>query len=265
MTTDGFSTRARVRSVTHIDQQVGLASSWSRQAYYAGVAPTQGLVYPQDAQVHPLHYMTPANPGGVARTRRVLEHVGDQMRFRVGYFPSRTTVQFMVTQCRETARRLEIEKTGDQLSVINQLGETIRYLLVKDEDGTLYVRRDELRSEDDWAPWPDGKKEALRVGQRERQIALVTRLVADARLETPPGFDRSMLRDRMFGGGGGWGNNARNDLGILERRLQSAIGVDANNWGARSYMAITDGCGEVSMGVQDAQLTGSLFVITGKY
>lgn len=53
MFTDGISVRARVRSLTHIDQRTQHAVSFSRQSYYAGVAPGDGLVYPKIHSYYP--------------------------------------------------------------------------------------------------------------------------------------------------------------------------------------------------------------------
>ena len=43
---DGLGVRVRVRGLIEIDQRVGRTVSWSRQSYYAGLAPSQGLASP---------------------------------------------------------------------------------------------------------------------------------------------------------------------------------------------------------------------------
>ena len=54
---DGLGIRVRVRSFTEIDQRAGRAVSWSRQSYYAGLAPSGGLTFPETAVVFPIeHY-----------------------------------------------------------------------------------------------------------------------------------------------------------------------------------------------------------------
>ena len=48
---DGLGTRARVRSVTQIDQRNRRAVCWSRISYYAGLAPSRGLTFSDDIVV----------------------------------------------------------------------------------------------------------------------------------------------------------------------------------------------------------------------
>ena len=43
LVSDGLGVRARARSLTRIDQTSGRTVSWSRQSYYAGLAPSAGM------------------------------------------------------------------------------------------------------------------------------------------------------------------------------------------------------------------------------
>jgi len=54
---DGLGVRTRVRSVTCLDQRTGSAACWARLSYYAGLAPSAGLVFPADVAVIPLEPM----------------------------------------------------------------------------------------------------------------------------------------------------------------------------------------------------------------
>ncbi|MBC7852614.1 MAG: hypothetical protein IAF94_04185, partial [Pirellulaceae bacterium] len=51
---DGLGVRTRVRSYTLLDQRSGQMVSWSRQTYFASVAPSRGLKYPTDTLVFPI-------------------------------------------------------------------------------------------------------------------------------------------------------------------------------------------------------------------
>ena len=50
---DGLGVRVRVRGLMEIDQRVGRTVSWSRQSYYAGLAPSQGLRFSERTAVYP--------------------------------------------------------------------------------------------------------------------------------------------------------------------------------------------------------------------
>ena len=52
---DGLDVRVRVRGVVEMDQKNGRMVSWSRQSYYAGLAPSQGLRFPANAAVYPIY------------------------------------------------------------------------------------------------------------------------------------------------------------------------------------------------------------------
>src|SRR5262249_23005906 len=51
---DGVRTRLRVRSFADLDQKTGRAAVWSRQSYYAAIAPSQGLHFPDDSTAFPI-------------------------------------------------------------------------------------------------------------------------------------------------------------------------------------------------------------------
>ena len=102
-------------------------ATWSRQSYYAGLAPSGGLSFPQDALVFPIEFMPAAFRSVFAGSRRVQQWEGDQVHYRVGYFPSRTTVQFAVAWAGQTERGLRVlapklaEAHAAGITVTNQL------------------------------------------------------------------------------------------------------------------------------------------------
>ena len=53
---EGLGVRCRVRSITELDTVHGRAISWSRQTYYASLAPSGGLQFPADAAVYPIDF-----------------------------------------------------------------------------------------------------------------------------------------------------------------------------------------------------------------
>jgi hypothetical protein len=134
---DGFAMRLRARSFTELDQRTAQAAIWSRQSYYAGLAPSQGLVFPEDTLVMPLRY----EPGASTNDRStVLEWKGEQV-LRRGYLSARTATQLMVARATECDAQLVVSEVGNDQPprVENQLGSTIKYLVVRTADGALYA------------------------------------------------------------------------------------------------------------------------------
>ena len=62
MISDGLVIRLRVRSFADLDQTTGRAAVWSRQSYYAGVAPSRGLAISRRYNGLPVAY----EPGAIA-------------------------------------------------------------------------------------------------------------------------------------------------------------------------------------------------------
>ena len=135
---DGLGVRLRVRSFTEIDQRAGRAVSWSRQSYYAGLAPSGGLTFPETAVVFPIdHYPAERAYGSLATQWLVWDK--DQ-NLASGYISSRSTAQFLVVDSGPRSRGLLVESGTDNAEawVINGLGAAIDKLVVKDERGRTH-------------------------------------------------------------------------------------------------------------------------------
>jgi len=84
--TDGLGVRSRVRSFTMLDQRSGQMVSWSRQTYFASIAPSRGLKYPADTLVFPM--LIKQNETG--STYRALDWEPDGQRLKYGFLASRS-------------------------------------------------------------------------------------------------------------------------------------------------------------------------------
>jgi hypothetical protein len=131
---DGLGTRARVRSYSEL-LPTGEVAAWSRQAYYAGVAPSSGLVYPRTATVLPIEFDPNLDAGG----NRVIEFSKENLRFTGGYLRSRATSQHLVMNVAKTSGELRIRRDADEKppTVANELTCGIDQLLILD-DGEAY-------------------------------------------------------------------------------------------------------------------------------
>ncbi|TWT66310.1 hypothetical protein Pla123a_47040 [Posidoniimonas polymericola] len=137
---DGIGLRVRSRSLTFIDQHSQQACSWSRQSYYAGLAPAEGLTFPRSAAVYPtlppwdMASRDPSNP----YMREVLLSDNTQQLSR-GWLASRDTSQLLVLDGGPATARLEVDATGDGVRAVNRLGVELDQLLVLDREARWWV------------------------------------------------------------------------------------------------------------------------------
>lgn len=135
---DGVRVRLRVRSFADFDQTTGHAAVWSRQSYYAALAPSQGLAFPANTAVYPLAY----EPGDRSSDRTTLLHWEDAQQLRRGYLAPRTATQFMTCRALTSPVRLLVTEPaapGAPLAVENQLGTLIHHLLVRSKHGEYHA------------------------------------------------------------------------------------------------------------------------------
>lgn len=133
---DGFGTRCRVRSVTLLDQTTGEATSWSRQTYYSGLAPAEGMVFPRTSVAYPLlpgwRETFLASRQNSSRDVVIDDH---SQRLATGWLRSRETSQLLVVDCQQTDEKLAIKPQAGGLAVSSTFSSTIASLLAFDQDG----------------------------------------------------------------------------------------------------------------------------------
>lgn len=140
--TDGLGVSSRIRSFTRLDDR-GRAVSWSRHSYYASLAPTKGLVFPDDAAVYsivPNAWKTQNS----SRQRR-LRWDGGEQQFQTGYVLPRTVTQFLVVRATEAPGGVKFSAPGDQAEppeITNNLDVPIETLLARNDQGAVFFARD---------------------------------------------------------------------------------------------------------------------------
>ena len=265
--TDGIGARYRVRSITHIDQRAGLAATWARQVYYAGIAPSGGLTFPTDAVVHPIvqspNYEFPAS-------QRQVNWQDRQQRLTGGHMQSRVMSQFMVLRSRESPLGIDVHNQADRVSITNRLGARIRDIYLVAEDGRRYGGVDLATA----------AGESVELMEQTDPVAIHRRLlelIEEHPLALPEGFDMASLNDIEQMNGtyyyGYYGNNAiiSTRTSILEKHLSIITGTSKGSTvrnkafvRPRTYVAVVDGCAEVPIGV-DGTEQDSLYLITGAW
>jgi hypothetical protein len=147
---DGFSTRARLRSFTILDQ--GRAACISRHTYFAAFVPSDGLQFPADTAAYPLHNQPWNHATGYQDhffgTSSVWQN--DKLILRSRYLGAREQRQFMVQRSANTQAELKVvakpassdSKTPASVTVENRLGVAIEMCLLNDAAGNVFMVRD---------------------------------------------------------------------------------------------------------------------------
>jgi len=259
---DGLGVRARVRSYAEIDQTTERAVSWSRQTYYAGLAPSGGLGFPTGAAIYPLEYY-PSNRRRQRRSDRWLDW-DEEQRLTSGYLGARSTAQFMVVQSHRSRRGLDIIEPADQknaLRVTNKLDAGVAKVLICDSAGR-YHWAENVETGEEFRPRKINATEAaqqLRLSYNEN------------RPEVPKGFDPRHYRNSL-----GFSRYWRTDVdqglsppalnqSVLERGVQRAMYTDASAMKPRTYIAITRTTTEASLGYQASREEASFHVVVGRW
>ncbi|MCC9627347.1 hypothetical protein LOC68_02975 [Blastopirellula sp. JC732] len=172
---DGFGIKLRTRGVTLLDQRTGEAVVWSRQAYYAGLAPSSGFKFPRDAAVFAIN-QTPTDRG----QDQLMVLSEDSQHFKRGYFRSRVTHQMLVVRPTETDLKLAITEKGDSLEVENLLGTDIKQVVINGKDPKHLFVTSDLKA---------GEKRTLAIST-PAEAGKIRELLAEYDLELPIGFNQ---------------------------------------------------------------------------
>jgi len=254
---DGFSVRVRARSITLIDQAAGEATCWARTSYYAGLAPANGLAIPDDTVVYPIRpAISSANSGfgqQYARDQRELEW-GEQQRLTRGWLASRTPTQYLSIASRASSKRLLFKSQGDRLSVTNELGVEILWLVVQDHRGKFYAGE---------VVEADSSAELIETKLIPAMSQLRMKITENV-LELPAGFvvtqrQRLSLRNSQLPEFYSLSNN------LMEAQINSLVSPLIDSWGDGTYIAITAAGPEFSLGVEGAIESGSFHVVRGSW
>ncbi len=266
---DGLSTRVRVRSLTQIDQRRGHAVCFSRLSYYAGLAPADGLRFPEDVAIYPFEY------GAYYRyyRRRNSEREivwDDGQRLTKGWISSRTPMQLLTVRSRPSERGLTLLDDGGsgQPRVLNRLGTPIRHLFVRLPSG------DCGRAEDVGAGATVELTPITQTQMGKQLNRITTNNSLDASPRDPRGYYGRRPRRRSSDAfatydGSAWADTwATQEDSCLERAiasLRSPHGGDGALATRGSYAAIVEQSPEVELGVESAREEASFHVILGRW
>ncbi len=253
---DGLDTRARVRSVTRIDQRNGRAVCWSRISYYAGLKPSRGLSFSDDIVVIPYERL----PRLERRTRRDLIWGQDQWLVS-GWINSRTPTQVITVRSRASQIGVAIDDASaatGKLGLTNGLGTPIQQLLVRTKDGKYFGVAGVA---------PNATAVAVAVKPSEA-LAQMRPLFAKAQPRMPPGAESTVDSFISLGYGGGGADTRTAKTGRLEDSITAIQKYGANRKSTvlapGSYAAIVEKSPEVELGT-DATEESSLHMVVGRW
>jgi hypothetical protein len=256
--TDGLGVRTRVRSYTLLDQRSGQMVSWSRQTYFASIAPSRGLKFPADTVVYPI-VLKPTDTGSNYKS---IDWEKDGQRLKSGFISSRSLQQFMVVRSAKSETRLEVseQKPGPRLQVRNTLGTKVQFLVLRDSQGN-YFAAENLPLDATAEPAPAKVKDA--------QIAL-TKLIDAEDPEYPQGYDPTMSGNaltRMFRGAfpPTAFSPVNTNVSLLERNIDRIGASSGELLEPGTYLALVDVAPDVPMGVTNSKQKESLHLIRGRW
>jgi hypothetical protein len=254
---DGLGTRVRVRSFTEIDQRSGEAACISRQSYYSGLAPGNGLSFSDNTMVVPIlapTYDRWRRYGQLNDARSI--RWDERQNLTEGWLASRTPTQYLIVRSRATEHRLDIKSRSGSTSVKNKLGTRVLALMVCDSTGATH-----------WGEGIDADSETGLSAIKKSEASLkLNSLFAASRPEFP--------RDMNLGYGYRLGFNRDydeefHDPEMVRSRLEQSLKTFGPAYAykpqPRTYLAIVESSPEVELGVDGAAEEGSFHVVFGRY
>lgn len=136
---DGLHTRVRINSVSYLDQRGEQAASWSRQTYFAGIAPRGGPSYPEETAIYPVDRWAKSWNTTLAR----MTNWDGGQHLASGYLASRDMTMFVVINSQDRKPKLIFNPRPDGQSYVarNELGVAINLLVARDAIGNYFLAR----------------------------------------------------------------------------------------------------------------------------
>jgi len=249
-----------------LDQRTGEAVCWARLSYYAGVGPSEGLRFPSDMAVLPIH---PARREETDARR--ISHWSEDQHLASGWLAARTPAQFLTIRPRRTAARLNVVAAdGQPVRVENALGVSVIHLVVFDGQGRPHVAEDVAAG---GSAALTANADLTEIGQALFDGQSSKRMpegIAD--MQSHRGLFDVSRGDWYYYPPGRFGVSSAG-AGVASRleRVLAALGgsktaiANTQNHQPKTYVAIVDRSPEVVFGLESVQEEASFHVIVGKW
>ncbi|MGL4512028.1 MAG: hypothetical protein ACRCT8_02985 [Lacipirellulaceae bacterium] len=262
---DGFGTRVRARSLTFLNQPERTAASWSHLSHYAGAAPSDGMVFPDDCAVYPIAPFWETALAAPQRESRAVTWKAGVQRLAPGWLRSRTATQHLVVRSGAYAGSLEFDESAKGLAVRNRLDGDVELLLASPAEGEWRLARGLASSE-------AATLDPVTIIAATNELRL---LFVDNRPEFPLGAG-SAIEETLdnFGAAGPMrrlmreASGADLDTNLLNAGIDRIAGLDggpALDLPPRTYVAITRKRVHTPLGVEGAEEEESFHVTVGRW
>jgi hypothetical protein len=136
---EGVSATSRTEAFTILDESSHRATTIGWTAFYAPIAPSEGLRFGYDTELDPVFPDAWGYMG--AAGYRAIDLSSDQ-HLASGWITSRVPAYFKFRKSETRRERLTIRRSGgDSISVVNGLGADVRSLWLADGDGRIYTTK----------------------------------------------------------------------------------------------------------------------------
>ena len=135
---EGVTPTFRSQGITLLDQANHRATTIGAMAVYCPLTPGGGLSFGYETEVTPLVQVWNYGPFGPSGTRREIDWTQAQHLQR-GWVSARVPAYFHLRKSETRRERIEIERNGNELSIVNGLGADIARLWLADENGNVFI------------------------------------------------------------------------------------------------------------------------------
>ena len=135
---EGITPHARIEGVTLLDQHSHRATTLGATAFYAPLTPGDGLRFSYDTEATPVGFAGELRGYGPRQDGSPVEVELTQVQhFRRGWVTARVPAHFQLRKSETRRERVQLERTGGNLAVVNGLGANIETLWFADTNGVI--------------------------------------------------------------------------------------------------------------------------------
>ena len=173
-------------------------------AVYCPLTPGGGLKFGYETEVTPLVQVWNYGPFGASGTRREMDWTQAQHLLR-GWVSARVPAYFHLRKSETRRERIELERNGNELSIVNGLGADISRLWLANENGSVFIVMNNVGAgkKAKLSPFNDFPKVSSRLGPKGmfKEIGYTTQGVSSGRNSAEylvPGSYIAELNDNPF-------------------------------------------------------------------
>jgi hypothetical protein len=130
---EGFTPDVRIEGLTYLDQVNRRAASMGLAAFYCPLTPSEGLFFSSETEATPLVEAWDYR----SSSQREMDWTRGQHLGR-GWVSARVPAHFALRKAENRRERLQLERSGNRLSIVNGLGAEITSLQLRDEAGQIH-------------------------------------------------------------------------------------------------------------------------------